>query len=121
MAQGNVSMFYEFKILPTKELLYISKHCIDKAIPECNQDPVNPCPKVAEFFPLDKKRDITDCSYLKKAGLRQKAIRENRREIVDSNSCVMEDNSLPKGITCAIPIREDGAISEVKNMKTIKR
>ncbi|MDU1891470.1 MAG: hypothetical protein E6767_12350 [Dysgonomonas sp.] len=72
VAQGNVTYFYNFQILPTKELLYISKHCITKEIPECNQDPVNPCPKVADFFPLEKKRETTDCPHLKKGWFKAK-------------------------------------------------
>ena len=63
---GKVMVFRDYLILPSKELLYISEYCIDKDVVTCNEAPANPCPKVAQFVPMERKRSIQDCPWLKK-------------------------------------------------------
>ena len=63
---GKVMEFRDYLILPSKELLYISYYCIDKNIKGCNQNPENPCPKIAQLIPLSSKRSIKDCPWINK-------------------------------------------------------
>lgn len=58
--------FRDYLIKSKTELTLINIYCIDKNTFWCNKDPINTCPKVSKFHPLEAIRNWEECPLLKK-------------------------------------------------------